>query len=271
MYSGPNVFALNPYFQQAKFPFINKASYESVDLNNIEPDFIPRTQYKLLKSPKELDSSLPILNGKKYRDFYRIASRGMINPSRVRCLFTAIIPPGAIHINGVKSIAISDTRKLLICAGLFSTIVYDAFLRLQNKDNFYCEDFKYFPIPNNESYFDSIARRALSMNGLTNAYRQLWSDFKVEDKTDLTSFGKKLSGYGSVEESKTLLKSKSEREIVEIEIDVLTALSFDISVEALVQVYQTLFPVLLGYDRKSGFDRVRHIKNSYAYFQERGW
>lgn len=275
IYSGPNLFSLNPYFQQTKTPFVNKSSYEIIDLENISNDFIPRTQYQLLIRPEELDPLLPTLSGKKYRSFYRLASRGMINPSRVRCLFTAIIPPGTIHINGVKSIAIADSRKLLICAGLFSSLIYDAILRLQNKDNFYCEDFKYFPIPNNESYFDSIARRALSMNGVTKAYDQLWVDYKaapsVNEIKDFTIFNKELVGYGTDSSSRTIFKSPKERELVAIEIDALVALSFGISIESLIQVYQTLFPVLQGYDLVNDFDRGGHFRSAYSYFQKRGW
>jgi hypothetical protein len=54
-------------------------------------------------------------------------------------------------------------------------------------------------------------------------------------------------------------------------VDALTALTFNLSAEELIQVYEILFPVLNMYDRKRTFDRKSKLLEAYTFFEKRGW
>jgi len=270
--SGPHVGPYNPIYQQVKEKYVSSKSFDEVDLNSISKSFLPRTIYQLKISPKELDALFPLLNGKPYRSYFRLISRGMIHPSNERCLFTSIIPPKFNHINGLRSLAIDDPLKLAICAGLAGTLLFDSLLRILGKTNFFTEDFKTFPIPDNENYFYSIARRSLSLNALTIYYDELWQSLGALASTeDRLISGFKLNGYGKEFQLENSIRKNLEREQATVELEALTALSFGLSESEVIQIYEVFFPVIQSYDRKKNFNRIEGIRKAYRHFNERGW
>ena len=56
-----------------------------------------------------------------------------------------------------------------------------------------------------------------------------------------------------------------------IELDALVALSFDLTADELIQVYEIFFPVLCKYDRERGFNRATKLREAHEFFQKRGW
>ncbi len=268
--SGPHIEAGNPLFQQTLEEYKSSSSYQKLDLDNIADDHVQRARYQLTISLTEADKVLPSFIGKPYRSFYRLATRLMVNPSNERCMFTCLIPPGVSHVHAIVSFATRDYDKLLIIGGISASIVIDGMQRLINTTNFLETTFAKLPL-GNEKFFASIARRFLSLNGLTIYYDELWRSVpKLKRKDNLMS-GRKLFGYGEAYQRNAALRNPNERKQALLEIDVLTALSFNLTITELIQVYEILFPVMAKYDRNKGYDRKNKMQEAYVFFKQRGW
>lgn len=269
--SGPHIDTGNPLFQETQETYSSKFSYNKLDLENISDDFIQRARYQLAVSADKADKSLPKFNDQPFRSFYRIATRSYVNRSNERCMFACIIPKGVSHVHKIVSFATNSNSKLLAIGGLTSSIVIDGMHRLTNIISFFETDFAKLPVPKNKKYLASIARRFLSLNGLTVYYDQLWRSVVKLDRRDRLVTGRKLFGYGQPYQRRAALRIPAERQQALLEIDVLTALSFELTVEELRQVYEILFPVMAKYDRNNGYDRKYKIRQAYKFFLERGW
>ena len=93
----------------------------------------------------------------------------------------------------------------------------------------------------------------------------------IKNDADTLSTGFVLRGAGSEFQRSNAIRAPLEREQALIEIDALVALSFNLTEEELVQIYQVLFPVLLMYDRERGFNRRERLVHAHRRFSERGW
>lgn len=273
--SGPHINTANPLSQETQESYKTKFSYDKIDLNNVDDNFYPRTLYQLKISSKEADTLFPLLKDKPYRSYFRLVTRGMVNATNERCLFTVILPPQMSHINGIKGIATITSSKIPIVAGVAVSLIQDGILRIKNKSNMFPDDIFNMPLGNNDKYLNSVGRRALALNGLTSYYSELWescADLALTNK-EYDKVGEKFSleGQGKVYNKKYTLRAEELREQALIEIDALTALSFGMTSEELVQVYEILFPVLNMYDRKRVFNRKAKLIEAHKFFQERGW
>jgi hypothetical protein len=270
--SGPNINVGTPLSKNCREKYTSNKSYDLIELATIEQSYIPRTLYEFTGSIDNVNHTFPTLDGKPYRSFYRIATRDQTKASNTRCLFGAIIPPGVIHINAIVSAAFTDHRWLLVCAGYLASIVTDSILRLQDKGHFYPTDFNRTPVGNRTNFFNSISRRALVLNCLTTHYSDLWSEMKsLHNSGDALLNGKKFSPINKPWTWDSPLRKPEDREQALVEIDALVSLSFDLTADELVQVYEILFPVMANYDRKSGFDRKGKLREAHKFFKERGW
>ncbi|MDE3269919.1 MAG: N-6 DNA methylase, partial [Pseudomonadota bacterium] len=268
--SGPHINTGCPLAQETMTNYKSSSSYEALNLNTISDDFIPRARYQLATTPAQIDATMPKLQGQPHRSFYRLATRMYVNPSNERCMFTCMLPREASHIYTIVSFAVIDLNKLLVIGGISASLIIDALQRLTNSIHFLETDFAKLPL-GDTCYFASIARRFMSLNGLTIYYDELWQATGRLKKKDSLLCGRKLYGYGEDYQRNAALRNPDERKQALLEIDVLTALSFGLSIEELRQVYEILFPVLAKYDRQNGFDRKGKMHEAYVFFQQRGW
>lgn len=269
--SGPNIATGNPLSQESR-DGRSKADYDSIDLTQIPTDFIPRTVFQFTGEIKKVDEQFPRLREKPYRQYYRIGQRGMINAANERCLFTAVIPKGWMHIHGIKSVALENEPLLALAAGYGATLVFDGVFRLRNRSNFFTGDFVTMPIGHKSTFHSSVQRRALALNCLTLAYADLWSACRdLANKGDTLISKAPLGDLAKPWEHGSPLRQPADREQALIEIDALVALSFGLSADELTQIYEVLFPVLNKYDREAGFDRKAKLVEAHRFFSERGW
>ena len=274
IYSGPNIEAFNPLAQETKAEYRSNRSYDRIDLEKIQDDFIPRTLFQLACSVGEIEKSMAQTRFKDrpYSHFYRIATRDMIHPTNERCLFTAIVPPGLLHIDGISSIAIGDHSKLAVCSGFCGSLIADAFVRFQNSGHFHADDFRSVSLGTDDRFYSSIARRSLALNCLTNAYAPLWEvSTPLENGEDSLLGGRRLTGFGRAWNRDWPLRNQLERTAAVVEIDVLVSLTFGISVGELFQIYDVMFPVLAKKDRDAKINRKEMMASAFEYFERRGW
>lgn len=270
--SGPNIEAGNPFAKECRVAAKSKGDYDPVDLEAIDDDFVPRTVYQFVGDLKKAETKFRELAGKPYRSFYRVATRNMVSPTNARCCFAAIIAPGAMHIHTVASVAFSDPLLTLLCAGITGSLVADAILRLRSAGHFYYGDFASFPAGSRRDFDASIQRRVVALQCLTSAYKRLWSGAAPLAKTsDSLLNGLSFANLKSTWTKSSPLRAPADREQALIEIDALVALSFNLTVAELLQIYEILFPVLVKYDREASFDRKAKLEEAHAFFAKRGW
>lgn len=267
--SGPHISTANPFFQESKIPYINKSSYQMNDLLELPTMFIPTTVYQSKVTVSEIDKILPTVGNKPYRSCFKLVCKGMLNLVIERTLYPAIIPPGFCHINGLKSCASNDLRALSLLAGYFQSIFYDFIVRVKNKTNFFPSDFGEFPIGSFRQFEDSIIRRVVSLNALTDLYDELW--LLPVAKDDELINGKKLLGHGEKFNITSPLRNQSDRILAMIELDVLVGMSFGLELKQIETVFSVYFSVLAEYDRKDGFDRRNLYKTTFLKFKKRDW
>jgi hypothetical protein len=271
VYSGPHLACYNPYFQETAPVAKSNRSYVPLSLSDLQENYIIQSSYELLVEPESLDDAFPRLGTIPYRKLFRLATRGMINPANERSLFLAIIPPGPLHINAIKSVGSTNLLGLLVCAGFGGSLILDGYLRLKNKTNIFTDDIKAMPIGNDTSFYDSIARRALVLNGLTRYYNELWTKSTALDRPDKLTNGHLLVGFGKPYSKSNPLRGDELRRVAQCELDALVALSFGLTEQDLAQLYEILFPVMSEYDRKESFYRRDLFVSAYNYFMKRGW
>lgn len=271
--SGPNIEAGNPLAKNCRVPYRQNKDYDPIDLTTIPADYIPRTVYQFVGDITKVDGQFPELRRRPYRSYYRLAQRGMINAANERCLFTAIVPPGSMHINGIKSVAFENAKVTALGAGYCSSLVIDGVFRLRNRSNFFVDDFIKTPVGSSKSpMHQSIQRRALALNCLTSYYSQLWTAcFELAKSGDGLINGMAFGDLSKPWQPLSALRHPTDREQALIEIDALVALSFGLTETELTQIYEILFPVLNKYDREAGFDRKGKLIEAHRFFSERGW
>ena len=242
---GPHIFVANPYYKTPRTVCETHASYDWIDLTNIPCDYTPRSNFGVLDSDSRLNLSRCRWDKSiRHCDTYRVAVREMVNLTSERSLISAIIPIGFSHINTVRSVAFSNLRDLLNFQALTSSVVLDGMYKMSSRDHFGDSDAGRMPwvqLP------DFAIFLILRLSCLTDDYAQLWN--KVAPNIDLGPFG---SDFQDEEPSPTELaklpwnwnsplRQEAKRRQALVQLDVLVAQEFGLSINQLVELYETYF------------------------------
>ncbi|HCS97276.1 MAG TPA: restriction endonuclease subunit M [Lachnospiraceae bacterium] len=266
IYSGPHIGCANPIFQSSQRDCKTHRAFDNVDLLNIDDSYVQRMNY----SPAtDINSYLGRLSntewGNKYNQNYRVISRKMLNLSGERSLISCISVPDAMHTNGILGLACKNLDDVVFIAGLFASLPYDFFVKTIGRQNLYEDNAGKMPIPS-KKYMKEIMVRTLLLNCLNNNYAELWEKEYCDEyrKIKWTSQDSRLnqdkfSTLSKEWNNSTPVRTDYERRQALVEIDVLVAMSLNMTLNQLNTIYRIQFPVLQQYDNDTWYDSLGRI------------
>jgi hypothetical protein len=276
---GPHVLNATPFGQQPRPNCKNHRDWETLDLETMSADFIPRTNYQRIVSKAEFVSRQTLWKGKTYNNFFREAHREFVDPASVRTLQACIFPQGVTHIGKVNSIFVEDNRSTVRWAGLLTSLPYDYVIKVSGVNGVTKNITDGLPIPSPNHQLDSaLLVRTMRLNCLTSAYAPLWADlfdeswqydcFEAADDATLN--------LGDIESSwtqSTPLRTDFDRWLAICEIDAIVALLLGLTEQQLLQMYRSQFAVLRKYETESVFDangrQISGIHQAHGFHQAR--
>ena len=261
IYSGNHIGMANPLFNTPRDNCKGNNDTDSIDLTQINADYMPRSNYEMGGTSTDYMSKIPQTSwGDKYTKYYRIACRKMIDCEGARTLMSAIIPPKVGHTNGVIGFAFQRNEDMLISAGLFLSLPVDFFVKLFGKSNFQPNIANMIPFITDRNYYEMIKHRVLMLNCVNIHYSGLWSetyessfneDRWLKNDSRLTNYFFKTENKWSTD---SFLKSDYDRRQALLELDVIVARALGISLEQLKLMYRVQFSTLRSHESGTWYD-----------------
>ncbi|MGO1536570.1 MAG: Eco57I restriction-modification methylase domain-containing protein [Yaniella sp.] len=254
---GPHFGVANPFAKEPRTSMKSKGDYDDIDLEALPTTYIPRTNYQPLTDSR-YDSEYThweVAGGQaSARQFFRICWRRMSGNMGVRTLIPAVIPPGGAHVHTVESVGgnLAPT-EIFLYTGLLSSIPYDFVIRAMSKSDIFPNVIGQLPRFDEKlpELRHAIVARSARLICLTAEFSGLWEAVLPGKWTPASP-----------------ARNDSTRRYLLIELDVLAAMHLNLTLEELIVLYRTQFPVLRQYEMSDLYDlRGRkvphHIANSY--------
>ena len=225
---------------------------------------------------KHLEEALAFKAKRPYTDFYRLAWRERVAPDTERSLYAALIPPGAAHVNAVRSTALPTLSGTTLLCGFWSSLPVDYLVRTAGVDHLDVSRVRGLPAPEQGHPFESaLLLRTLRLNCLTDAYSDLWEELYDPRWTTTENAWARTWPYMKTRlhevtplwERGTPLRTEYARRAALVEMDALVAVWLGIDADTLITMYRARFPIMQDFDQVTWFDsKERKIAgNRYTY------
>lgn len=188
----------------------------------------------------------------------------MVNNAGERSFINGILIKKSTHANNIISITFQEEAKLIEFTGLTASILYDFYIKALGASNLTENRLASMPLGINKRYFAELAVRVLRLNALNTHYKDLWEKNWIEEFKSIV-WGKedlRLSEFNRLTRGwkwETPLRNWFERRQALVEIDVITAMALDLTLEELILIYNVQFPVLQQNEDDTWYDTKGNI------------
>ena len=267
--NGPHIFVGNPLFKIPNNPCNSKGQWSLLDLINLPDDYLPRCKYLPNVDRAEYLSRMDKApwDNRPVSEYYRLSYREMVGCDSERTLAPCIIPKGYSFIAQVNSVSFTNNSDLLVMTSLFESVVVDFYVRSLNKGHLHPGVIKSIPvqvIPNR--FIARIFVRSLGLNCLTKFYKELWEDcYSPTFNSDSWSSDDPILSHDFFKEltpewqRNNALRSDLDRRQALLEIDVIVAQAFGLTLHELQICYRLGFRVMRSYEEGTYYDQNGRI------------
>ncbi|NOP98011.1 Eco57I restriction-modification methylase domain-containing protein [Mycolicibacterium fortuitum] len=262
IYQGPQIWINNSLFQQTNLTGRSHRDYESIDLTQIDEGYIPRTRFQVAKSYGEYIGEYPRWGEEPSNSRYRLIWRRRLDDAMERTVISALIPPGPCHIHQMVSACFGADRDTAVAAGILSSLPVDFLIRSANFSDLVVGSMAVIPFMRESPMIPNLLLRTLRLNCITEAYSSMWSElydvsWRFDNWTNVGSCSAPVHSVGAVEANwgwSTPIREDLGRRQALIEVDAIVAVMLGLTLDELLAMYRSQFPVLQKYEREALYD-----------------